>query len=142
MDYDGNDHEYLEEIEKLDEEQEELLRRAGLFIKAEREARGWSQSELARHVKAVKAAAISGYEIGRRQPSLAVLSRVSKAFGHAKGDVDWLLGLGTREPGDSADVRRASTRLREIARLRPSAEAWRLMHSMMDAWYASLQPRG
>lgn len=59
-------------------------------IKAWREASGWTIEELAEKAK-LSPGSISNYELGRNEPSIEALGKLSKAFGVPKGmllDVD------------------------------------------------------
>ena len=56
--------------------------RIGRQIKRLREARGWSQSELARQAKLSSPAHVSLLESGgRREPTVSTLKRLAKALG-------------------------------------------------------------
>ena len=70
-----------------------------------REARGWSQRELARRAGIASKSVISYYELGERHPTLENLVRIAKVFGVT---TDYLL-LGD-EPDAAAPV---STETRE-----------------------------
>jgi transcriptional regulator with XRE-family HTH domain len=54
-------------------------RRRGVKIKRLREARGWTQEELADKVK-VSRVTIARIEIGYSRPSLALLERLARVF--------------------------------------------------------------
>lgn len=57
----------------------EIRRRVGQQIKALREAKGWSQEQLADEA-ALHRTYVSGVERGIRNPTLTVLERFSKAL--------------------------------------------------------------
>jgi transcriptional regulator with XRE-family HTH domain len=52
-----------------------------------REARGWSQADLAYHAN-VNPASLYFYEIGRNAPTLVVLQRITQALGVSLGVFD------------------------------------------------------
>ena len=58
--------------------------RVGANVKAAREAKGWSQEELA-HQADMHRTYISGIERGIRNPTVTVLERVGKALNMAPG---------------------------------------------------------
>jgi transcriptional regulator with XRE-family HTH domain len=58
--------------------------RVGANVKAAREAKGWSQEELA-HQAEMHRTYISGIERGVRNPTITVLERVGKALGIRPG---------------------------------------------------------
>lgn len=57
----------------------DIRRRVGLKLKAEREARGWSQEELADRAQ-LHRTYVSGVERGIRNPTLTVLERLASAL--------------------------------------------------------------
>jgi transcriptional regulator with XRE-family HTH domain len=61
-------------------------------IKQARDAKGWSQADLAERMPGGREAAlqVSHYECERRTPSAAALKDLAKALGVSS---DWLLGL-------------------------------------------------
>ena len=56
-------------------------------IKELREARGWTQTDLAVHA-GVSIAAVSNWETGRNQPQIRQLREVARALGVASDDIE------------------------------------------------------
>ena len=56
-------------------------------IKELREARGWTQMDLAVHA-GVSIAAVSNWETGRNQPQIRQLREVAKALGVSSDDIE------------------------------------------------------
>lgn len=88
----------------------------GEKVKHLREARGWSQAELAR-LAGVTKSAISTYELDIRTPSADVVCAFAKSFGVS---ADYLLGISERRmvevdglsAGDEALIRELVTALK------------------------------
>jgi transcriptional regulator with XRE-family HTH domain len=64
----------------------DIRRRVGANVKAAREAKGWSQEELADRAR-MHRTYVSGIERGIRNPTITVLERVGKALGIAPGNL-------------------------------------------------------
>jgi transcriptional regulator with XRE-family HTH domain len=64
----------------------DIRRRVGANVKAAREAKGWSQEELADRAR-MHRTYISGIERGIRNPTITVLERVGKALEIAPGNL-------------------------------------------------------
>jgi transcriptional regulator with XRE-family HTH domain len=62
----------------------DIRRRVGANVKAAREAKGWSQEELADRAR-MHRTYVSGIERGIRNPTITVLERVGKALEIAPG---------------------------------------------------------
>lgn len=67
-------------------EETEYLEMFADWLKAKREARGWSQQNLADKVNLSKSS-ICLYEQARREPTLSVIRELSKAFNVTIGEV-------------------------------------------------------
>jgi transcriptional regulator with XRE-family HTH domain len=64
----------------------DIRRRVGANVKAAREAKGWSQEELADRAR-MHRTYVSGIERGIRNPTITVLERVGKALEIAPGNL-------------------------------------------------------
>jgi transcriptional regulator with XRE-family HTH domain len=64
----------------------DIRRRVGANVKAAREAKGWSQEELADRAR-MHRTYISGIERGIRNPTITVLERVGKALEISPGSL-------------------------------------------------------
>ncbi len=75
----------------------------GLRIAALRRAAGWSQSQLARQL-GISPSAVGMYEQGRREPSVQMLSRLSRLFGVS---IDYLVTGRAETAGDARQLSQA-----------------------------------
>ena len=73
----------------------------GERIRAEREAKGWSQAELGR-ILGVAAPTVHRYETNDRRPDPEMLLRLADLFGVS---ADYLLGRGSSQPEPDPQIR-------------------------------------
>lgn len=102
-----------------------------------REAKGWSQSDLAEKVGTTRQT-INDYERRRRKnPDEAILSKISEVFGEADDYLPRLAGLLPAKPDDDPWIDKMNAKLRRIPpSLRDAAD--RMIESLAEG---EVEPR-
>src|SRR5918997_3683181 len=85
--------------EEDQQERQERLRRAGTWLRTQREMRGWSGSDLARQLE-VNQVRVSAYERGQYEVPNAIAENIAAAFGLPLIEVRRQLGLWVPSDAD------------------------------------------